>query len=108
MGCPPLLQHYLGTYAAPKYDSEGLEYLRRKDEGSSRHRRSTEVHAETADDGVVMVLKPWMYSVLAVGFAGIHALGCWKESMLVLVVGAIGAIACIWMMFGARDYWSES
>ncbi len=55
-----------------------------------------------------MVLKPWMYSVLAVGFAGIHALGCWKESMLVLVVGAIGAIACIWMMFGARDYWSES
>lgn len=50
-----------------------------------------------------MVLKPWMYVILAVGFFVFGSIALFhKDNWLCYAVGMIGAIACGWMSFGAR------
>lgn len=56
-----------------------------------------------------MVLRPWMYLLLAFGYA-IFGLADWHFNHNIipcLALGIIGAVACLAMSYGSVKYWAR-
>jgi len=47
-------------------------------------------------------MKPWVFFVNSVGFAVLTGFGINLSSRMMVVLGIIGSLACLWMGFDAR------
>ena len=54
-----------------------------------------------------MVLRPWMYGLLALHCAAIGQLGYDRDEWELVCLGAVGVILCLWMQLGATAYWEK-
>ena len=55
----------------------------------------------------MMVLRPWMYGLIALGFAALGRIGADADAQGCVFLGVAGVCACLWMHIGATEYWAN-